>query len=297
MPSKPPALPAARLPKPGKSKPSSAPAAARTPKSFQIKPWSSHNEGEKIVIYGRSGIGKTTLAAMAPGAVFIGLDDGGRKINNPLTGKPIQVVAGVESFADLRDALAQSALWPKKCTIVIDTITKCEELIQHYVLETTTVNGQRVQSFRKFGWDGDRYTLDQVRLLLTDLDTHVRAGRNVILLAQQGQVKVANAEGADYLEDGPAIQHRNDCSSREEIKQWADHVLRVGYLDLEVAVERAGKAGKVVSSDSTRAVFSAGAQHFTAKSRPLSSGEKLPPVVSFESEADSALWQFLFPAS
>lgn len=263
------------------------------PKSFNIALWTGEDEGEKIVLYGKSGIGKTTLASTAPNPVFIGVDDGGRKITNPLTGDPIQVVSGVETFQDVRDALAQKNLFPKDCTIVIDTLSKMEELIQNHVIATTTVNGQRVTSFRKFGWDGDRYTLDQIRLLLADLDQHTRVGRNAILLCQQGQIKVANAEGSDYLEDGPFLQHRSDCSAREEVKQWADHVLRIGYLDLEVAVEKGAKAGKVVSEDATRAVFSGGAQHFTAKSRPVN-GRRIPPVISFESEQDTSLWQYLF---
>jgi hypothetical protein len=275
-------------------KPAGRPAGANRPsKSFKVIPWSGDAEGEKIVMYGKSGIGKTTLAAMAPNPIFLGVDDGGRKIANPLTGDPVQVVDGIGDFQDVRDALATDALWPEDCTIVLDTLSKLEEWIQNHVLEHTTVNGKRVTSFRKFGWDGDRYTLDQVRNLLTDLDRHSRAGRNVILLCQQGQIRVANAEGSDYLEDGPFLQHRNDCSAREEVKQWADHVVRVGYLALQVQTEKGSKAGKVVSEDATRAIFTGGAQHFTAKSRPIA-GKRVPPVVSFESPSDDSLWDYVF---
>jgi hypothetical protein len=302
VPSKPPksTKPPKASGKPRKSSPSKVSKASkpgrkadRPAKSFKIIPWSGSDEGEKIVLYGKSGIGKTTLAALAPNPVFIGVDDGGRKIGHPVTGEPVQVVEGIEDFQDVRDALAQDELWPEGCTIVVDTLTKMEEWIQNYVLETTTVNGKHVTSFRKFGWDGDRYTLDQVRNLLTDLDRHSRAGRNVILLCQQGQIRVANAEGSDYLEDGPFLQHRNDCSAREEVKQWADHVGRVGYLALEVATEKGSKAGKVISDDATRAVFTGGAQHFTAKSRPIN-GNRIPPVISFEEPTDGSLWDYIF---
>ena len=266
---------------------------AHVVKTFNITPWTGANEGEKITMYGRSGIGKTTLAATAPDAVFLGIDDGGRKIVHPLTGKPINAIPGIETFQDIRDVLIQKELFPEGCTIVIDTLSKGEEMIQQHVLENTTVNGQRVTSFRKFGWDGDRYTLDQIRFLLSDLDRHARTGRNIILLCQQGQIKVANAEGADYLEDGPFLQHRNDCSAREEVKQWSDHVLRIGYLDLEVVVEKGAKAGKVVSTDVTRAIFSGGAQHYAAKSRPIN-GYRIPNVISFDSAEDDSLWKYIF---
>jgi len=276
------------LPKPGGSK------KTHVAKQFKVAAWTGTGQGEKIVAYGSSGIGKTTLASMAPNPIFIGLDDGGRKIVNPLTGEPIQVVEGIESFQDVRDALAQDNLWPDGCTIVIDTATKLDEPIQTYIMDNITVNGQRVKSFRKYGWDGDRHLLDTWRTLLTDLDRHIRKGRNVLLLCQQGQIRIANAEGADYLEDGPFLPHRNDCSVREEVKQWADHVLRVGYLDLEVQPSADGKkAGKVVSTDATRAIFCGGAKHYTAKSRPIG-GNRIPEVISFESEADNSVWQYIF---
>jgi len=275
-----------------KSKP--GPVSARPPRTFSVKSWTGAGEGEKVLLYGKSGIGKTTLAAMAPSPIFIGVDDGGRKIVNPKTGTPIQVVDGIECFQDIRDALHQDDLWPDGCSVVLDTLTKVDsEWAPAHILEHVTINGARASSFRKFGWDGDRHTLDFIRLLLVDLDAHARKGHNVILLCQQGQIRVANSEGADYLEDGPFLQHRNDCSVREEVKQWSDHVLRIGYLDMTVHVEKGAKAGKVVSQGTERAIFSAGAQHFTAKTRPVN-GHPLPAVIGFEDETDDSLMQFLF---
>ena len=279
-----PPRPQTALPKPG-TKPA---------KVFSVRAWADDAAVEKIVIYGRSGIGKTSLAATAPNPVFIGIDDGGRRLVHPGTGEKLQHVDGIETFSDLRDALNQDSLWTPGGTLALDTLTKVEPLIQAHVLETVSVNGQRLTSFRKYGWDGDRYFLDCGRLLLTDLDRQARRGVHVVLLCQQGQIRVANAEGADYLEDGPALPHRNDCSFREEVKQWADHVLRISYLTLDVNVEKGAKAGKVVTSDDTRAIFTAGAQHFTAKTRPVH-GRRLDPVISFASEADDSLWQFMFP--
>lgn len=264
-------------------------------KTFKVQSWTDAGEGSKTLIYSRSGMGKTTLGAMAPTPIFVGLDDGGRKIRNPKTTDPIQAISGIETFQDIRDALHQPELFPKRCTVVVDTITKVEELLHTHIMNTVFVNGEKVRSFRKYGWDGDRYLLDHYRLLLSDLDAHVRAGRNVILLAQLAQITVANAEGVDYLEDGPKLQHRKDCSVRTEICEWADHVLRIGYLGFDVYKDKVtDRTGKVQMSDTTRAVFTGGAAHYFAKARPVN-GEKLPAVISFESEQDDSLWQFLFP--
>ena len=278
-------------------RPTSKPSVGKTPprevKSFAIVPWTGANEGEKIIAYGPSGIGKTTLAAMAPTPVFLGVDDGGRKIVNPITGKLINKVDGIETFQDVRDALQAPGLFDQVETIVIDTITKLEELMQHFAILNITFKGAKVQSFRQFGWDGPEVLVDQFRLLMSDLDSHTRAGRNVILLAQQGQIRRSSASTDDYLEDGPFISHTNRYSAREELKQWADHVLRIGYLNLQVHREKDAKAGKVVSEGTERAIFSAGAQHFTAKSRPIN-GHQIPDVISFEALTDDSLWQYIF---
>lgn len=299
--SAPPAAPAA----PPKAPPSprATPATSRTreAKTFSISRWDNSSEGEKIVLYGKSGIGKSTLASMAPGAVFIGIDDGGRQIVHPKTGERLRKIDGVESHADLRDAISQvPSLLSTGETLVIDTVTKAEANFNQHIIETVkTSSGQNVSNFRQYGWDGDRHVLDCGRELMGDLDLIVRKGINVVLLSQLGQIKVANAEGLDYLEDGPKLQHRNDCSFRTELIEWSDHCFRIGYLDFAVTKDDAkAKAGKVSSSDATRAVFTGGAQHFIAKSRPVSKNRQtpytVPSVISFGDQADDSLWLYVF---
>lgn len=267
---------------------------ARPAKTFKIASWSDADEGEKIVVYGKSGMGKTTLASMAPGAVFLGVDDGGRKISNGLTGEPVNAIAGIEGFQDVRDALHQSNLFAPDATIVIDTVTKLEALTEPYIFENYKQNGKTVTAMRQYGWDGPAHLLDCMRLLLSDLDAHIRVGRNVILLAQVAQITVANAEGIDYLEDGPKLQHNKQYSVRTEVCEWADHVCRIGYQEFNVArTNDKDKAGKVVSTDGKRAVYTGGAQHFMAKSRPVN-GNPVPPVVTFDAPNDNSLWQFIF---
>ena len=138
-----------------------------------------------------------------------------------------------------------------------------------------------------------------MRNLLTDLDPLVRQGKNIILLAQLAQISVANAGGDDYIEDGPKLQHRKDCSVRTEVCEWADHVFRIGLLNFEVEKDDAkAKAGKVTSDDGTRAIYTGGAAHFFAKSRPVIEGReapyRIPNVISFALPEDSSLWSYVF---
>lgn len=281
--------------KPTLVKPSAKPAApAHVAKTFAIKAWSNANEGEKIVMYGPSGAGKTTLASTAPNPIFIGFDDGGRKITHPVTGTELNVIDGITGFQDIRDALNQTNLWADGATCVFDTITKMEPIAEPYIFAHYQQNGQHVDSMRKYGWDGPAHRLDTLRLLLTDLDRLVRRGVNVILLAQQSQIRVANAEGADYLQDGPKLDHNNQYSSRNEVCEWSDHVFRIGYQNFSVVKDNPNaKAGKVKEGDATRAVFTGGAQHFIAKSRPID-GYRIPAVIGFAGQEDTSLWQFVF---
>jgi len=294
MPGKPPVpvkLP--QLIKPASTNASAVP--TKPAKVFTIESWSDADEGEKIILYGKSGMGKTTLASMAPNAVFIGLDDGGRKIYHPVTGELIKRIPGVTTFSDVRDALHQANLWPEKATIVIDTMTKLEAITEEHIIGTYKKSGgASAKTMRDFGWDGPAHNLDCTRLLLSDLDAHVRVGRNVILLCQLAQIRVANAEGFDYLEDGPKLQHNNQYSTRTEVCEWADHVLRIGYQEMQVVKEDTkAKAGKVTSTDSAHVIYSGGAQHFMAKSRPVK-GHRIPTAVTFGQPSDNAIWSFIF---
>lgn len=252
------------------------------------------------MIYAKSGNGKTTLAAQVPGAVFFGFDDGGRKIRNPITGEPVNAIDGLTCIDDVRDALRQKNLFADDATLVFDTVTKLEEVAEPYIFANYPgSNGKKVTAMRGYGWDGPAHLLDVFRLLLTDLDPHVRAGRNVILLAQEAQITVANAEALDYLQDGPKLQHNKQYSNRAEVCEWADHVLRIGYLDFSVEKDNEkSKVGKVQQADATRAIFTGGAPHFIAKSRPVhrerETPYRIPAVVGFSSPADDSLWQFIF---
>lgn len=266
--------------------------AQRAAKTFAVAKYVKGAEGQKTVIYAATGMGKTSLASTAPTPVFLAFDDGARLITNPKTGEHVDMVPGLTSFNDLRDALHQRSLFPDKCTIVIDTVTKVEAIAEPYIFENYPIKGGRASHMRAYGWDGPGHQVDVIRLLLADLDPHVAAGRNVLILAQQGQITIPNSEGVDYLQDGPKLQHTKQYSSRMELCEWADHVLRIGYQDFEVRLDSdKAKVGKVNGS-MTRAVFAGGAAHYLAKTRPID-GKRLPPVISFATADDDSLWQMI----
>lgn len=289
------------LNKPALSKPSAKPQTpTRTAKNFTVRPLSSHDEGEKILLYGKSGIGKTTLAAQLDDATFIAIDDGARKVCNPITGKPVSGIPEVETFDDLRDAVRQATkLLPEKGKLVIDTITRVEPLVSEWVLENVPLEkGGKARNIEAYGFGkGYRHILDAVRCLLSDFDALIRSGRSVILLGQLDQAIVANSAGADYYSDVPKLVENKQGPVRTEVCEWVDHILRIGYLEVDVSAEKDARAGKVQGS-ATRAIFTGGAQHFIAKTRPVSVNRstpyRIPEVISFESVEDCSLWQYVY---
>jgi len=258
----------------------------RSNKTFSVADWTGETEGEKIILYGRSGIGKTTLASMVPDPVWIGLDDGGRKIRHPLTGKPLLRVPDIETFEDVRAAL-QSAVFDGHGSIVLDTATELQAWGQPATFRRVlTEKGNTAQNIEDYGFHkGYRYWYDTMRLVLGDLDRHVRAGRNVILLAQNGTVRRANPGGEDFLVDAPDLYHEKNASILDAYVAWADHVLRID--NSHVVVDKKGKAG----STNERAVFVHPEIHFIAKSRTVPLDYS---VVQFASPQDDGIWRLIF---
>ena len=277
-------------------------AAVPTPKRFAVSPWTGTGEGEKILGYADTGMGKTTLFSMLPNPIFIGLDDGGRKIVNPKTGEPINHIPNITTYEDVRAALQQSGLFPKGSSCIIDTFTLLELKAEVHVLDAVPLpkGGGKAKNIKAYGWnEGSSHVLDALRLVLQDLDALVRNGVNVGLICQEQAITVANPEGLDYLQACPKLHHDRQFSMMLEACAWADHVFRIDYLNSTVRAEGEKITGKVVSPDTTRVISIAGAQHYRAKSRTLNrfKGEGGEPItnISFETPADDSVWGFLFP--
>lgn len=292
--SKPPKPPTAAPPKPRVSVPT---------KRFQVETWDGAGEGEKIIIYGASGRGKTTLASMAPDPVFIGLDDGGRKIRNPVTGEPIRRIGGIETYQDVRDALRQPGLFDGSKSIVTDTGTMLEFMAAQWVIENVPHEKpqNKIRRIDDYGY-GKGYThlFDAMRLILQDMDGLVRQGKNVIILCQQCPIVVANSAGANYLEDGPKLyapgpESKQSFTIRGYAIEWADHVFRVDYAQRQVFGSRVDDRdkehpGKVVGT-TERAIFTMPSDpSYYAKTRTLTD-----PLISFDSVTDDSLWRIMFP--
>lgn len=233
---------------------------------------------ERIVVYGTGSIGKSTLCAFLPAPVFLDLEGGTKQLN---------VTRDTASdWAELRGKLAGIALTPPAGvrSIVIDTATVAEELAKEHVIMTRpTDKGQPVESIEGYGWGkGWQFVYDEFNALLADLDRIVAKGLNVCLIAHDVSSPVPFPGGEDFIRWEPHLysgDKKGRGSIRERVKQWADHVLFIGY-DISV------KDGKGQGSG-TRTIYTIELPTHIAASRTAQF------QMAFEISNPGAVWQQL----
>jgi len=226
-------------------------------------------QGHRVGVYGPGGIGKTTVAATAPGPIaFIDLDDS-LPILLPSLGKlDVRRVAGITGWQDVRDAL-HSGGWDEVKTIVIDSATKAEELALEWTLKNVRheKDGVVIRRIEDYGYGkGYQHLYETFLQLLGDLDAHVRAGRNVVLILHDCTATVPNPKGDDYIRWEPRLQNPSSgrASIRLRVREWLDHLLYVGY-DVECSKQSGGKA----QGHGTRTIYPQEMPWCMAKSRSL----------------------------
>lgn len=266
-------------------------------KTFQVATWDGSNEGEKIIVYADSGMGKTTLASMLPTPVFAGLDDGGRKIRNPKTGEKLKYIPGIETFDDYRMVTQQLDLFNDYESYVTDTGTILESWVLPWVLENIkNSKGESMRHIKQYGYgDGHRHIYDTMRLPLADYDALIRRGKNVCILCQMQQAEIAHSGGENYLCDVPklALQYGKVAPSIWGMWcEWADHVFKISNEGVIAAKDDdKAKIAKATSTGNRIIHVHAPEVHYKAKSRSI---PPKFPVVSFDSPADDSIWRFLF---
>lgn len=233
---------------------------------------------QKVVIYGPGGIGKSSLARLAPKPIVLDIEGSTNRMD-------VDRISGIETWADLRECLRSPALDAYQ-TVVIDSATKAEELaIAHTIATVKTEKGQAVTSVEGYGFGkGYQHVYDTFLHLLVECDRHIRAGRNVVLVSHVCTAKVPNPNGEDFIRYEPRLQQTKEgkASIRNRVVEWSDHVLFVGY-------DVAAQDGKAVGGG-TRTIFTKEMPTHIAKVREAgtSIGER-----PYESADDGSIWPLL----
>lgn len=236
---------------------------------------------QRILLYGTGGIGKTSLAALAPNPVFLDLEQGTEQLDVHRL--------SIDNWHDLR-AVLQSDKLEGYGTVVIDGATKAEELATTWTIETVPhEKGHRVHRLEDYGFGkGLNHVYETYLLLLQDLDSQIRRGRNVIQIAHDCISEVPNPIGDNFIRYEPHLQSPKSgkASIRNRVVQWANHVLFVGY---DVHASREGKG----QGSGTRTIYTQELPSHIAKTRgAMDPAVTVPPAIPYQ-RGDGSVWSYL----
>ena len=260
--------------------------AATTP---PLSPWAkmpAAKAGQRVLLYGQGGLGKSRLCCAAPGPVLVfDFDESLAALWNQLPeeqqGKVLSYIPA--DWQDFMDKLNDQSLFADIKTVVIDTATVAERASEAWVLNNVRASNGRATSIEDYGYGkGYRFIFEQWIKLLAVSDIHRRAGRNIIFVAHATNNKVANPSSEDFQRAEPAMQGTDKVSIRNRLFEWVDHCV---YIDWDKAVSKDGK----VSGGASRTIYTHGQNWFMAKTRGTAPESIYPDVNNLED-----VWTQLF---
>ncbi|MCC8064796.1 MAG: ATP-binding protein [Clostridiales bacterium] len=211
--------------------------------------------GQKVVIYGPEGIGKTTFAARFPDPLYI--DTEGSTSHFDVARLPAP-----ESWAMLFEECVHVADNPALCkTLVIDTADWAEKLCIQSVCIRAGKNG-----IEEFGYgNGYTYVCEEFGKLLNYLeDAIIRQGLNVVFCAHAALRKVELPdEMGRYDKWALKLIDAQKCSVAAMLKEWADLLLFCNYKTIVVRDEN----GKGKAQGGKRMMYAAHHTCWDAKNR------------------------------
>ncbi len=182
----------------------------------------------RAVIYGADGVGKSTLCAGAPGAVFIATEDGLDNIDARAIDPPTTWPGIIEAV----DALTAH---PHCGTIVIDSLDWAEQMLWAWLVETKPdEKNRKVKDIEGYGY-GKGYiaAASEWRILIAALQRAGKAGKHVLLTAHAQRKAVKNPTGEDYEQMQIKLQDRAAGLFRE----WV-HVVAFAELDIATVTDK-----------------------------------------------------------
>lgn len=224
----------------------------------------------RVVIYGDEKVGKTSTAAQAPKPLYLGTDDGRRRLE--VASMPIP--ATWQEFVDQLQQVATDAPGEGFRSVVIDTLNGVVDLAVKHVTDTQFGGKYNDPKNGFLSWGGKQgwsAVSEEVRKILGCFDQLIDASLWVILLAHSSTQKVQNPVDGDYDRFAPAI----NPLVWARVGQWADVILRVDY-DISVIEIDGGKKRAV--GDETR-LFRCSAS--VGEISGCRAGYELPPTMPF----------------
>lgn len=168
------------------------------------------DEAKRLFIYGTRGVGKTTLAADIPGAIFLDIDQGSGHL--PISRYPLPDQPAYQDLLDAIDDLQTNE--HAYGAVVIDEASKLESMIWRHIIENAPIDkqGDKPKSIEDIGGGFQKgYVVaeQEMRRLVSILDRlRVTRKMHIVILGHSKIVNQKNPGGDDYHRHVPAIDGR-----------------------------------------------------------------------------------------
>ena len=205
-------------------------------------------EPQKIVCYGESGVGKTTLGSQFPNSLIVDAERSSTHIDTPRV--------FVDDWQGLLSVMSEAAACEFK-TIVLDTADWAEMKCAEYICSKWKKGG-----IEEFGYGkGFTYLEEEFRKLLKLADACIAAGKNVVFLAHQTLRKIEPPdEGIAFDRYEPKLTKKINPI----IVEWCDALL---FMYRKTYVETKDNGKGRATGGKKRVICANSASFCLAKSR------------------------------
>ena len=215
----------------------------------------------KTVIYGTEGVGKSTLAAEFPGALFLDVEGGTAQMDVRRIEKPA-------TWPELVAIVNEVAKTPGICeTLILDTADFAESMCIQNILKKYHKTG-----IEDFGY-GKGYTFvgEEWQKLMDAFDAVIAAGMNMTVIAHAKQRKI---EQPDQIGAYDHWEMKLTKQVAPLLKEWADLLLFCNYKTFVVSTEgsnsKKAQGGKRVMYTSHNPAWDAKNRHGLPEEMELS---------------------------
>lgn len=211
---------------------------------------------QRLVVYGPSGVGKTTLAARFPGALILDIENGSKNF-------AVNRVEEIRTLDDVKEALGYAAAEPAVRTVAIDTADWLEP-----ILDAAFIKGWNARDGTKYEgvsavdyYRANPEWLKYCKSFLKSLDA-LLPDKTVVFLAHS---KVSRFDPPDNMRS-PYNRYELNCSKQfsDALTEWCDAKL---FMTREVLVEEKRNGQVKARGGAARLVYPAYTAFADAKNR------------------------------
>lgn len=182
------------------------------------------NTAFTMLLYGQTGIGKTTFAARAPKSLILNIENGLKGID--LKGCGAYATSQITEWKPCLATIHKFAEQERFDTLVVDSVTRMQELMTRDICTT-----HNKSSLAEFGY-GAGYALfaAEAQVFIEVIDHLKAAGKNVVLIAHEQVETFNDPENEAYDRFNISLDKR----IAEKIRAAVDHVW---YMHFEKTIK------------------------------------------------------------